>query len=724
MAERARAGGKANKPAKEEKSVLVIVETPDKALTMKEILGKSYSVLASMGHLIDLPKSRIGIDVENDFEPEYLTIRGKAKLLKEMRRAAGKSALVLLASDNDREGESISYHIQNALREKEPALPIRRIVFNEITPAAIMEAVANSRLVDETKASAQKARRVLDRIVGYNLSPLLWKKVKNGLSAGRVQSVALRLICDREREVESFVPEEYWSVKADFRKGRKRFSGELALWRGEKPSLTSEGEARAIVNAIASSSCVVADVRESERSVRPKPPYTTSQLQQDAADRLGFSSKKTMRIAQQLYEGVDVGSARIGLISYMRTDSVRVRASALEDLRRFIASRFPAELPESPNVYEGEAGGGDAREAIRPTMVELDPDSARERLTKDQHRLYSLVWERFVASQMTDAKSRISSADLRFAAADGSEALFRVDSSRLAEKGFYKTIDLSASKEERERAPVPELRIDETLVRERVEAERHFTQGASRFTDASVVKALDERGIGRPSTYAPIISVLLERYYVTRENKRLVPTALGRAINDMLTAYFPELLEVGFTAGMEAALDRVEEGDEDWVKTIRAFYGPFKTRVDEVSATIESFRGSLDEATDLLCDKCGKPMLKKLGRYGFFLACSGFPGCKSVKSISLAKCPRPDCGGEIVARRRAKGGGREFYGCTRYPECDFVTYYKPTGANCPKCGQFLVEKFDKKQGPRESCVNPDCESRRSSGEEGERGSEV
>ncbi len=711
------------KTAAAKKGILVIVESPAKAKTIEKYLGRDYTVLASMGHLIDLPKSRLGIDTDHDFEPEYLTIRGKAKLLKELQKAAKKSRLVLLASDNDREGEAISWHIRRALRDKEPDIPIERIAFNEITPQAIRDAVKAPRELDDGLVESQKARRVLDRLVGYNLSPLLWKKVKNGLSAGRVQSVALRLICDREREVDSFMPVEYWTLEAELRKGRANFAAELVSWKGEKPSLPNEAAARAIMEALGEAPCTVADIRYQEKIQKPKPPFTTSKLQQAAANRLGFTSKKTMQIAQQLYEGVNVGPTRIGLISYMRTDSVRVSDTALAELREWIGANHPAELPPSPNVYTVAGKAQDAHEAIRPTLTTYTPDALKDALPRDQLRLYSLIWERFVASQMTSAKSRGTTIDISAKSGAGDEALFRMTSSFLVEKGFFKVIKISSSKEDREEKHFPELAVGELVHREAFIPEQHFTQGPSRFTDASIIKALEELGIGRPSTYAPIISVLLERYYVTRDNRQLAPTTLGRMINDMLVESFPAILDVGFTAGMETALDRVEEGKGDWLGMLRDFWKPFKARVDEVNETIQSYRGRLDEPTDIVCEKCGKPMVKKLGRFGFFLACTGFPECRNTRSIPLAKCPRPGCTGDIVARRSSKGRGREFYGCTRYPECDFITYYKPINSNCPKCGWFLVEKFDKKSGGTKACINPDCDWLHVQGEEGAHGPE-
>ncbi len=692
--------------SKKEKAVkkqsLVIVESPAKAKTIERYLGSSYTVLASMGHLIDLPKSRLGVNVENGFAPEYLTIRGKAKLLKDILTSAKKSDEVLLASDNDREGEAIAWHIQRAIKQKYPELKIRRIVFNEITATAIRNAVKAPTELDEDKVNAQKARRVLDRLVGYNLSPILWKKVKNGLSAGRVQSVALRIICEREDEVESFIPEEYWTLEADFKKGKSVFSAELVSYKGNKAELKNEASVNTIIGDIKDRVPVVSEVKESERYVRPKPPFTTSKLQQTAANRLGFTSKKTMQIAQQLYEGINIGTNRLGLITYMRTDSVRVSASALDDVREWIKEYYPAELPKEAIIYASEKKAQDAHEAIRPTQISYTPESVKEYLSKDQYKLYGIIWERFVSSQMENAKQRTITAEI-----EAGEALFRASASRLVEKGFYKVIKLLSSKEEKDRV-LPSLATGEELKLEAYRPEQHFTQGPKRFTDASIIKILEEKGIGRPSTYAPIISVLLERYYVTRENKQLVPTTLGRKINDILVTAFPAVVDSGFTAGMELMLDEVEESRKDWVNSIEGFYEPFKKKVDELMVSLESFKGSLDEPTDEVCEKCGRPMVKKLGRFGFFLACSGFPDCMNTKSIALAKCPRPGCNGQIVARRKAKGRGREFFGCTNYPECNFVTYYKPTNSYCPKCGWFLVERYHKKKGSYKACINPDC----------------
>jgi len=692
------------KTAKQEKQILVIVESPGKVKTIEKYLGPSYNVKASMGHLIDLPKSRTAIDVEHNFEPEYITVRGRAKILKELQTDAKKSGKVLLACDNDREGEAIAWHLRNAITAKTQTVPIERISFNEITPQAVNEAVLNPRNIDESKVSAQKARRVLDRLVGYNLSPLLWKKVKNGLSAGRVQSVALRLICEREKEVESFIPEEYWTLEADFKAGKSSYTAQLVLWNNNKPELKNEVEVKEIIEKIKNNDCVVSEIRETEKTIRPKASFTTSQLQQTAANRLGFTSRKTMQVAQQLYEGVSIGSSRVGLITYMRTDSVRISNTALEDVRAWLGKNHPNELPEKPIEYTVGKNAQDAHEAIRPTYTEYTPESVKEFLTKDQLRLYTIIWERFVSSQMNNAKSRTVSVDIKVIAGE-EEGLFRVSGTKLIEKGFYKIVKLLSSKEENT-GSYPSLKDGEKVMVEKFHSEQHFTQGPARFSDASIVRTLEEKGIGRPSTYASIISVLLDRYYVTRSNKQLVPTVLGKLINEVLVEHFPLYVDADFTASMETKLDAVEENKVSWPEMIKEFWFPFKNTVDEVSKSVESYKGTLDEVTDLVCEKCGKPLLKKLGRFGFFLACSGFPECRNTKSIPLAKCPK--CSGDVVARK-TKGRGKEFYGCTNYPECDFICHFKPIKQDCPKCGFFMVEKYDKKNGAHKVCINPDCD---------------
>ena len=681
---------------------LLVVESPAKAKTIERYLGEGYAVSASMGHLIDLPRSRMAIDVENDFEPEYITVRGKAKILRELQVKADRSGHVLLASDNDREGEAISYHLKEAFLKKNGKLKIERIIFNEITPLAIRKAVQRPMLIDEAKVNAQKARRVLDRLVGYNLSPLLWKKVKNGLSAGRVQSVALRLICEREKEVENFIPEEYWTLDALLRKKKSSFSAQLIQIGPVKAELKAEPEVLALLERLKDKSCRVVNIKKTEKQLKPKAPYTTSKLQQEAANRLGFTSRKTMQIAQQLYEGVNIGSERVGLITYMRTDSIRVSNHALEDVRAFILDNYPDELPENPIVYPQKKGAQDAHEAIRPTYTAYTPAQVKDSLSRDQHKLYSLIWERFVSSQMTNARTKTTSVDFEIG-----EALFRAAGTKVVEGGFQRVQKLLKPKGKA--VKLPPLSEGEELEVLEFTPEQHYTSGPVRYTDASIVKALEEGGIGRPSTYAPIISVLLDRYYVVRRNKQLMPTVLGKVISDILVSQFPNILESGFTASLEEQLDEIEEEKVPWRTIVKDFYTPFIEKVSYVNQTLESVKGVLDEKTDEVCEKCERPMLKKLGRYGFFLACSGFPECRNSKPIPLASCPLSNCGGKIVARKKQGRSGKEFYGCSNYPDCNFITHFKPSSADCPGCGWFLVEKLDKKRGSHRACINPDCD---------------
>lgn len=682
------------------KKTLVIVESPAKAKTIEKYLGPTYTVKASMGHLIDLPKSRMAIDVDNNFEPEYITVRGRAGILKELQKDAGSSTKILLASDNDREGEAIAWHLRNAFEKKNASIPISRISFNEITPEAIKNAVANPTTIDDAKVNAQKARRVLDRLVGYNLSPLLWKKVKNGLSAGRVQSVALRLICEREKEVENFIPEEYWTLDIEISKGKISFIARLVLWKGEKADLKKETDVDEIIQCIEGKNFIITDMRETEKIVRPKAPFTTSMLQQTAANRLGFTGKKTMQIAQQLYEGVNIGASRVGLITYMRTDSVRISETALNETRAWIEKNHPEELPEKPNFFSVGKSAQDAHEAIRTTYPSYTPEYVKQYLTRDQERLYSIIWERFISSQMKNARTLTLSADI-----NSGDAVFRVSGTRIIEKGFYKVLSVLASKDEK-KSSFPDIKKGENVNVTEYKKEQHWTQGPARYTDASIVKTLEEKGIGRPSTYAPTISLILERFYIQRSNKQLVPTTLGRLICDMLVENFSDVVDTEFTAAMEAGLDEVESQGRNWPDMIREFYIPFKMKIDTVAQTLESQKGIFDESTGEVCEKCGKPMLKKLGKYGYFLACSGFPECRNAKSIPLAKCPK--CGGDVV-ERKSKGRGKKFYGCVKYPDCDFLTHFKPVSQPCPKCGWFLVEKYDKRNGSHKACINPDCD---------------
>lgn len=691
---------------------LLIVESPAKASTIERYLGPGYTVSASMGHLIDLPKSRIAIDEKNNFEPEYITVRGKAKILKDLQTKANKAGHVLLASDNDREGEAIAYHLRNSLIKKNDKLKIERIIFNEITPGALKAAVSNPLEINEQKVNAQKARRVLDRLVGYNLSPLLWSKVKNGLSAGRVQSVALRLICEREKEVESFIPEEYWSLDGEFKKGKSKFGAQLVQYKGNKIDIKDGADLEKIIEGLKDIDPLITSVKGTEKQLKPKAPFTTSTLQQTAANRLGFTSRKTMQIAQQLYEGINIDSGRVGLITYMRTDSTRISDQAITEVREWLGDKYPDELPENPNTYSVKKNAQDAHEAIRPTYIRYTPDEMKKYLNKDQVKLYSIIWERFVSCQMINAKTLTTSVDITIG-----DAVFRVSSTKPVIKGFQQVIKILKSKEKSVKVPV--LKEGEVIGAEGFTANQHFTTGPSRFTDASIVKMLEENGIGRPSTYAPIIGVLLDRYYVVRRNKQLQPTTLGNIISDMLSTQFPDVVNPEFTAEMEKVLDRVEIEGLEWHHMIGEFYGPFIKQVEHVNETLESIKGVLDEPTDEVCEKCGEPMVKKLGRFGFFLACSGFPDCRNTKAVPLADCPKEGCNGKIVARRKAGGKGKEFYGCSNYPECDFISHFKPTNSKCPKCGYFLVEKNDKKIGTVKSCVNPDCDFLHTHDEENE-----
>jgi DNA topoisomerase-1 len=688
----------AAKKRKPPKKTLVIVESPAKAKTIERYLGPSYRVKASMGHLIDMPKSRLAINVDRDFEPDYIIVRGKAKLLNALQADAKNADRVLLASDNDREGEAIAWHLRNAIAAKNESLPIERISFNEITPTAIKAAVASPGGIDDAKVNAQKARRVLDRLIGYNLSPILWKKVKGGLSAGRVQSVALRIICEREKEIEAFTPEEYWTLDADFKTGRTAFKAALVLWKGEKPALSNEADAKAVVDALKDAACSVSDIRETEKTLRPKPPFTTSQLQQTAANRLGFTSKKTMQLAQQLYEGVSVGGSPVGLITYMRTDSVRVSETALAEAREWIGSNYPAELPQKAVHYASGKQAQDAHEAIRPTYIKYTPAAVAGSLSRDQLRLYSIIWERFVSSQMKNAVTRTLSADITVA-----DAVFRVSGTRVVEQGYLRVLNLLYSKDENGEG-FPPIKTGDSLSVLAYNPQQHFTQGPARYTDAGIVKTLEEKGIGRPSTYAPTISVLLDRGYVGRTNRQLVPTTLGKLISDLLVEHFGDVVNADFTAGMERQLDEVEGSALHWPDMIREFYHPFKTRVDDVTGRLESVKETLHEATDEVCGECGKPMVKKMGRYGYFLGCSGFPECFNSKSIPLAVCPK--CGGDVIASR---GKGRKLYICSRRPDCDFSTRFQPLEQKCPKCGWFLVEKYDKRHGSHKGCINPACD---------------
>jgi len=677
------------------KKTLVIVESPTKAKTIHKYLGKDYIIASSMGHIIDLPKSRLAVDVNNDFKPEYIPIRGKAKLINDLKKKASEASNVLLATDPDREGEAISWHLSNVLKEKNP--DIKRIEFHEITEDAIKEAVEKARDINMDLVNAQQARRILDRLVGYYLSPILWKKVKKGLSAGRVQSVALRVICEREKEIENFIPQEYWTLDALFEHHKQEFVASLVSENGNKIELKTKNDVDRVLKLIEGKPFTVSNVEQKERRRKPQPPYITSKLQQDAARRLGFSASKTMMVAQQLYEGVTIsGEGQVGLITYMRTDSTRVAPAALASVREYLGKNFSKEyIPESPNFYPNKKGAQDAHEAIRPTNVFRTPESIKNDLTPDQYKLYSLIWKRFVSSQMTSEVSLVVTVTMNVEHFE-----FRATGSRVLFNGFT----VIEKEESAEKKLLPPLDVGQVLIPKSFDPQQHFTSPPPRYNEASLVKFLEESGIGRPSTYAPTINTLLKRYYVTKRGKQLVPTVLGRLVNDIIVSYFESLINIDFTAKMEEKLDLIEEAHNDWVSMIKEFYEPFKLTVHHAEEHIEDMKNILDEETDLVCEKCGSKMVKRLGKYGFFLACSAFPKCSNAKPLPLGKCPK--CGGDVIKRTSKRRGS--FYACNRYPECDFATREQASEHACPKCGSLLFIRKIKKKGEMLVCLNEQC----------------
>ncbi|GAA5346236.1 DNA topoisomerase-1 [Planifilum fimeticola] len=671
---------------------LVIVESPAKAKTIGKYLGKKYIVKASMGHVRDLPKSQMGIDIEHRFEPKYITIRGKGNVLKELREAKKKVKRVFLAADPDREGEAIAWHLAHSL-DLSPNEKCR-VVFNEITKQAIQEAFKNPRPIDMDLVNAQQARRILDRLVGYGISPILWKKVKKGLSAGRVQSVAVKLIIDREKEIREFKPEEYWTVTAELLKGNESFRAKFYGYGKEKTELKNEEEVKALLERIKGKRFVVEEVKKSQRRRNPAPPFITSTLQQEAARKLRFRASRTMAVAQQLYEGVDLGpEGSVGLITYMRTDSTRIAETAQREALAWIKHAFGEPyLPDTPRRHRTKAGAQDAHEAIRPTSVERTPEKVKSYLSRDQYRLYKLIWERYVASQMAPAVMDAVTADIRVG-----DALFRATGSTVKFPGFMKVyVEGTDDNKTEEEARLPELEKGETLKRKSVQPKQHFTQPPPRYTEARLVRTLEELGIGRPSTYAPTLETIQKRGYVTLEDRRFVPTELGEIVTQLMEEFFPEILDVEFTANMEEELDQIEEGAVDWVQIVDEFYRPFHRRLTIAEKEMEEVEIK-DEVSDEVCEKCGSPMVYKMGRYGRFLACSSFPECRNAKPILKSTgvaCPK--CGeGEIVERKSKKR--RTFYGCSRYPECDFVSWDKPVPRPCPKCGKLMVEKRRKKE---------------------------
>ena len=676
---------------------LVIVESPAKVKTISKFLGANYKVMASQGHVRDLPKSQMGVDVEHDYEPKYITIRGKGDILAALRKEAKKADKVYLATDPDREGEAISWHLAAALKLEDK--DIYRITFNEITKNAVKASLKEARKIDMNLVDAQQARRVLDRVVGYGISPLLWAKIKRGLSAGRVQSVALRMICDRENEIDAFIPEEYWTMEASLNiKGEKKplvakFYGD----RNGKIDIKNAAQMQKILDEVKNSGFSIESVKKSEKIKKSPLPFTTSTLQQEAAKTLNMSTKRTMNIAQQLYEGVDIkGRGTVGLITYLRTDSTRVADEAKVASKDYISENYGEKyLPQSSNAKKDDKKIQDAHEAIRPTDLSLSPALVKESLQRDQFRLYQLIWKRFVASQMAPAQYETTSVRI-----GAGEYIFTVSASKIVFDGFmsvYKTDDDN----EETNALAKGLDENSVLTLDDVNGTQHFTQPPAHFTEASLVKALEEQGIGRPSTYAPTISTIIARHYVIKENKNLYISELGNAVNNIMMTAFPTIVDVKFTANMESLLDGVAEGTVEWKEIIRNFYPDLKVAIDEAEKELEHVKIE-DEVTDVICDKCGRNMVIKYGPHGKFLGCPGFPECHNTKpyleKIGVA-CPK--CGKDVILKKTKKG--RMFYGCEGYPECDFASWQKPSDKKCPKCGGYMIEKGSKLVCADETC---------------------
>ena len=725
---------------------LVIVESPTKARTFQKYLGRDFVIKASKGHVVDLPKSKLGIDLDDGFAPQYVTIKGKGKVLTELKQAAKKVDRVLLATDPDREGEAIAWHLSRQLARSQPN--IRRILLNEITREAIAAAVDTPGPIDEHKVDAQQARRVLDRLVGYQVSPQLWKVFYYGLSAGRVQTVALRLIVEREREIRAFTPEEYWSLRAVLTgDAGEPFEAKLTRWEGEKARIPDTAAKDAVLKALAGVEWRVVKVERKQRRRSPEPPYITSTLQRDASTRLGFSARRTMMLAQQLYEGLEIGEeGAVGLITYMRTDSTRVADSAREEHRAFVKDAYGDEyLPAKDRHFKVKKGAQDAHEAIRPTGVQRTPESLRRHLKKDQLALYTLIWQRFTASLMAEARYEATGVDI--AAGPG---LFRATGNRLLFDGYRKVLqprDNGARNGEDAEALLPAIADGEALTLNELLPKQHFTEPPPRYSESSLIKELEERGIGRPSTYASIVSTIQGRDYLSLDEKRrFQPTELGERVWQVLDESFPKLFEVGFTARMEEELDKIEEGDEDWVSVVRGFYAPLREDLARMEARVDELRESIREVTEITCDRCGRPMVKTWGRNGPFLACSGYPECRGSRPLENPEpagdqtcplcgapmmirtgrfgrfaacsrypdckgtsplqigvpCPREGCDGQLVEKRSKRG--RTFYGCNRYPDCDFASWNKPVATPCPDCGGMVVEKASKAKGNYQQCT--------------------
>lgn len=680
---------------------LVIVESPSKAKTIGKFLGSKYKVVASVGHIRDLPKSKLGINIENNFEPEYISIRGKGDIIKAMKKEAKDASKIFLATDPDREGEAISWHIAHLLgiNEKESC----RIVFNEITKGAIQNAVKNPRVIDKKLVDAQQARRVLDRLVGYKISPLLWRKIRRGLSAGRVQSAALKIICDREKIILDFIPKEYWNISAIFtdlktKEKKKEFTAKLIEYKGKKITVSNKTEADKILSELDTSKFVVKKIEEKERQKKPNPPFTTSSLQQEASTKLGFYTKKTMLIAQQLYEGIDIkGQGTIGLVTYIRTDSVRISEEAQSAVTEYVKQNYSEAYLGNHIFSNKKKDVQDAHEAIRPSFVTLHPEEIKASLTKDQYNLYRMIWSRFVASRMSSAIYDSMSVEI-----NNNDYTFKATGSKLKFDGYLKIYNNSG--EEDEEKMLPHIEEGEKLNPIDILSEQNFTQPPSRFSEAGLVKDLEEKNIGRPSTYAPIIATLIERKYVNREKKMLMPTELGFIVTELMESYFQEIVDAGFTADLEDKLDDVEVKNIDWKDIIKDFYSILEKELEIADAAIEKVKIE-DELTDEICELCGKPMAIKSSRYGEFLACTGYPECKNTKTkVSKIDVKCPKCGKDIVARKSKKG--RVFFGCSGYPECNQLYWNKPIDKPCPECGSLLMEKKTKISSL--VCSNAEC----------------
>jgi len=684
-------------------SDLVIVESPAKAKTIQKYLGPGYEVIASMGHIRDLPKSKMGVDTEHDFEPQYTDMKGKEDVIKELKKRAKKCGKVYLATDPDREGEAISWHIAQML--KLDMNDNNRVAFNEITKSGVKSGMSNPHRIDVDLVNAQQARRILDRLVGYELSPFLWKKVKRGLSAGRVQSVAVRLVVDRENEIRKFVPKEYWSIDAKFTapSSRKVFEASLVAVDGEKLEIPNEAASNGLLARLENAEYSVASVKKRVTKKQPAPPFITSTLQQEASRKLGFSAKRTMKAAQELYEGVDVaGVGAVGLITYMRTDSLRISDEAKASAAQYISTVYGKDyLPDSPRTYKSKSNAQDAHEAIRPSTPDLTPMRVKESLTSDQYKLYKLIWERFIASQMANALLDTVSADI-----EANGCTFRASGYSVKFDGFMTLYVESTDSADENKKMLPELKNGDKLKLKSIDGNQHFTQPPPRYTEASLIKALEENGIGRPSTYAPTITTITSRRYVEHDGKALKPTNLGEVITDLMKDHFKKIVDAKFTAEMENNLDEVEHGSKNWVSTLHEFYDDFTKTLKKAEEAMDGKRVKVpDEETDVVCENCGRNMVIKYSKFGKFLACPGFPECRNTKKIvteSDGSCPR--CGRKMLLKKSKKG--RSFYGCEGYPDCNFMTWNVPSAEICPQCGKSLFIKGGR--AGRLICENEGC----------------